>query len=64
VGFIGLLAVDPAPGAMYTLKPDSVGATLGSLKVSRTDGAQSLTVILLAAVPLKHRDQWVPISGN
>jgi hypothetical protein len=49
---------------MYTLKPDSVGATLGSLKVSRTDGAQSLTVILLAAVPLKHRDQWVPISGN
>jgi hypothetical protein len=49
---------------MYTLKPDSVGATLGSLKVSRTDGAQSLTVILLAAVPLKYRDQWVPIAAN
>jgi len=30
-GLIGLLAVDPATGAMYTLKPNSVG-TLDSLR--------------------------------
>lgn len=63
-GLIGLLAVDPATGAMYTLKPDAVGATLDALKVSRTDGGQSLTVILLASVPQMQRDQLVPISTN
>ena len=63
-GLIGLLAVDPATGAMYTLKPDAVGATLDSLKVSRTDDIQSLTVILLASVPPMQRDQLVPISTN
>jgi hypothetical protein len=63
-GLIGLLAVDPATGAMYTLKPDAVGATLDSLKVSRTDDGQSLTVILLASVPLARLDQLVPISMN
>ncbi len=61
-GLIGLLAVDPATGAMYTLKPDAVGATLDSLKVSRTDDGQSLTVILLASVPQVQRDQLIPIS--
>jgi hypothetical protein len=63
-GLIGLLAVDPATGAMYTLKPDAVGATLDSLKVSRTDEGQSLTVILLASVPEQDWDQLLPISTN
>jgi hypothetical protein len=47
-GLIGLLAVEPATGAMYTLKPSAVGATLDSLKVLRTGEGQSLTVVLLA----------------
>jgi hypothetical protein len=63
-GLIGLLAVDPATGAMYTLKPDAVGATLDSLKVSLTDNGQSLTVILLASVPQTQQDQLVPASVN
>jgi hypothetical protein len=63
-GLIGLLAVDPATGAMYTLKPAAVGATLDSLKVSRTDDGHSLTVILLASIPQQQRDQLVPISSN
>ena len=63
-GLIGLQAVDPATGAMYTLKPAAVGATLDSLKVSRTDDGQSLTVILLASVPEMHRDQLVQITMN
>ncbi len=63
-GLIGLLAVDPATGAMYTLKPDAVGATLDSLKISRSAEGQSLTVVLLASVPEMHRDQLVPLSLN
>ena len=45
-GLIGLLAVDPATGAMYTLKPKEVSATLNALKVTRNGSAQTLTVIL------------------
>ena len=37
-GLIGMLAVDPATGAMYTLKPDDVQAALVTLKASRERG--------------------------
>lgn len=63
-GLIGLLAVDPATGAMYTLKPGGVEATLESMKVSKTEEGQSLTVVLLADVPAVHRDQLVLVSAD
>jgi hypothetical protein len=63
-GLIGLLAVDPATGAMYTLKPKAVSSTLDALKVSRSETGQSLTVVLLAHVPAQHRDQLVPVGAN
>ena len=63
-GLIGLLAVEPATGARYTLKPDAVEGTLSELKVSRTDEGRSLTVVLLANVPQDWLDQLVPIPAN
>jgi hypothetical protein len=63
-GLIGLLAVDPATGAMFTLRPKEVGATLDELKVERKGEEQSLTVILVEDVPLRYQDQLVPIAAN
>jgi hypothetical protein len=63
-GLIGLLAVDPATGAMYTLRPKEVGATLDALKVQRKGEEQSLTVILVEDVPREFVDQLIPIAAN
>jgi hypothetical protein len=61
-GLIGMLAVDPSTGAMYTLKPDKVDAALASLKVSRSDGVRSLTVVLVEEIPANLRDQLVALD--
>jgi hypothetical protein len=63
-GLIGMLAVDPATGAMYTLTPKAVGATLDALKVSQSEGQQTLTVVMLADVPSEYRDQLIAVSAN
>jgi hypothetical protein len=63
-GLIGMLAVDPSTGAMYTLKPDKVEAALASLKVTRTGGTQSLTVVLVEEVPATFRDQLIALRIN
>ena len=63
-GLIGMLAVDPSTGAMYTLKPDAVQAALASLKVSQNLGEQSLTVMLVEDLPAEIRDQLIPIASN
>jgi hypothetical protein len=63
-GLIGMLAVDPATGAMYTLKPDDVQAALVSLKVSQNHGERSLTVMLVKDVPPQWKDQLVPLTSN
>jgi hypothetical protein len=63
-GLIGMLAVDPATGAMYTLKPDAVQAALASLKVSQIHGEQSLTVMLIEDLPSEFREQLVPLASN
>ena len=39
--------VDPNSGALFTLKPKQVDATLSSLKASRDVSARNLTVMLL-----------------
>jgi len=63
-GLIGLLAVDPATGAMYTLRPKEVSTTLDALKVSRNGSEQTLTVILVEDVPRELVGQLIPISDN
>jgi hypothetical protein len=63
-GLIGMVAVDPATGAMYTLRPDAVDATLDAVKVAREPGEQSLTVVLVADVPPDMRNQLVEITAD
>jgi len=63
-GLIGLLAVDPATGAMYTLKPKEIGATLLELKVSNEGHQQTLTVILVEDVPKQYVSQLIPIAAD
>jgi hypothetical protein len=63
-GLIGMLAVDPSTGAMYTLKPDAVQAALASLKVSRNHGEQSLTVLLVQDLPSNTKKQLIPLAAN
>jgi hypothetical protein len=60
-GLIGLLAVDPATGAMYTLKPKEIGATLDAVKVTRNHGQQTLSVLLIEEVPTELVSQLIPI---
>lgn len=63
-GLIGMLAVDPATGAMYTLKPKQVQATLDALKVASTDREHTLTVVLVKDVPAQLVGQLIPVSQN
>jgi hypothetical protein len=63
-GLIGLLAVDPATGAMYTLKPKEVSTTLDALKVSRHGKEQTLTVVLIEDVPQELLGQLIRIDSN
>lgn len=51
-GLIGLLIVDPATGAMYSLSPDVVNATLQQEGITTAnDKTRSLTVMLVQDVP-------------
>jgi hypothetical protein len=63
-GLIGMLAVDPATGAMFTLKPKAVEARLDAMKVARTGGEQTFTVVLLASIPEDQLDQLMEIGTN
>ena len=63
-GLIGMLAVDPATGAMFTLNPKEVTATLTTLKVAHNRGEQSLTVVLVEDLPKDVRDQLIPLASN
>ena len=63
-GLIGLLAVDPATGAMYTLQPKEVAATLDALKVARDGREQTLTVLLVEEVPKEYVGQLIPVAAD
>lgn len=54
-GLIGLLIVDPATGAMYSLSPDMVNATLQQEGITTTANgkSRSLTVMLVQDVPVE-----------
>jgi len=51
-GLIGLLIVDPASGAMYTLNPDDVNAILDADTPTASKTQQSLTVMLVQDIPV------------
>lgn len=63
-GLIGMLAVDPNTGAMYTLRPKAVQATLNSIKVTRNEGEQTLTVVMLSSIPADQMDQLIPVETH
>jgi hypothetical protein len=62
-GLIGMLAVDPSTGAMYTLHPEEVGATLDALKVTRNGDERTLTVVLIQDLPAEVVNQLQPIGS-
>lgn len=51
-GLIGLLIVDPATGAMYTLNPNDINAVLEDNQTASQKGQQSLTVMLIQDLPV------------
>jgi len=63
-GLIGMLAVDPSTGAMYTLRPEALDTTLDAVKVTRAGQEQSLTVVLLADLPPSALDQLIPLAAD
>jgi hypothetical protein len=63
-GLIGMLAVDPNTGAMYTLRPEAIDATLDAVKVTHTGEEQPLTVVSVADLPATVMDQLVPLVAN
>jgi len=63
-GLIGLLAVDPATGAMFTLQPKEVAATLDALKVARDGREQTLTVLLVEEMPREYVGQLIPAAAD
>lgn len=60
-GLIGLLIVDPATGAMWTLDTNEVNVTFNVLKQGSTIGPNNANIILLQDVPSALRDKMVKI---
>lgn len=50
---VGMLIVDPITGAMFTLSPDSVEASLNLMANTSKNTDQTLTVVLVEDVPLE-----------
>lgn len=58
-GFIGWLVVDPLTGAMYSLSPDEINASLGDSVATAEDGEQALNIVLVEDVPHELRSDMV-----
>ncbi|MFW1752841.1 hypothetical protein [Acinetobacter wanghuae] len=56
-GLIGLLIVDPATGAMYTLNPSDINAVLDANQTAAQKGQQSLTVMLVEDISAEMMDR-------
>ncbi|WON74050.1 hypothetical protein [Nitrosospira sp. Is2] len=61
-GVIGLLIVDPATGAMWTLETKEINVTLEASKQSAVTEPDKVRVVLLKDVPLSFRDKMVLVS--
>jgi hypothetical protein len=62
-GLIGMVAVDPATGAMYTLRPDTVEAALQAVKITRVETG-SLTIVSTENLPAEILAQSTKIAAN
>lgn len=62
-GLIGYLIVDPFNGAMYTLSPEQVSASLGD-KVAHNNNAKgaSVSIVLLQDIPLSIRGEMTSLN--
>jgi uncharacterized protein YceK len=63
-GLIGMLAIDPATGAMYTLQPKEVNGTLDALKVERKGGERMFVMALVKDLPGEVQSQLIPPGTN
>lgn len=61
-GLIGLLIVDPATGAMYTLTPKDVNLVLQKQNVGMRPEKSGLVVMLRKDVPTELASRLVPVS--
>jgi hypothetical protein len=61
-GLIGLLIVDPATGAMYTLTPKDVNLVLQQQHASILHEKNGLVVMLRKDVPAEFASRMVPVS--
>ena len=62
-GLIGMVAVDPATGAMYKLRPDTVEAALQAVKVTQTEPG-SLIIVSTEDLPSEILAQSSKIITN
>lgn len=60
-GLIGYLIVDPATGAMWTLIPKEINATLSS-GLSLLEQNEGLTVVLAEKIPVDLLDKMKPVN--
>ena len=62
-GLIGWFIVDPMNGAMYTLTPEQISATLGE-KMSHNNNAKdgSISIVLIQDVPLSLRSEMKRVN--
>ena len=61
-GVIGLLIVDPATGAMWTLDTKEINVTLEASKPDAATAPNNLRIVLLNDVPASLRDKMVQVS--
>jgi hypothetical protein len=62
-GLIGMVAVDPATGAMYKLQPDTVEAALHAVKITKVETG-SLIIVSTEDLPAEVLAQSTKISTN
>lgn len=60
-GLLGLLIIDPATGAMWTLDTNEVNVTFNALKQGALIAPNSANIVLLQDVPLTLHDKMVKI---
>jgi hypothetical protein len=63
-GLIGMLAVDPATGAMFKLQPESIDAALEAMSVAQTPEAGTLTVVMTPDLPAEILERATPLTAN
>ncbi|WP_297325616.1 hypothetical protein [Nitrosomonas sp.] len=63
-GVIGLLIIDPATGAMWTLNTNEINVTFDALKQSTIIEPDKANIVLLQDVPLSLRDKMIKVQQH